>query len=260
MGIRGKGKNTGVDKVGEFSFNRFNRLMTLVEYIGYNNVIVQFDNNYKIKTCYHHFKNGSVANPYDRSVYGVGYLGEGIHEAKPKGKETQQYQIWSGMLYRCYDKKYHEKHPSYKDCFVCEEWHNFQNFAKWYDENFYQIENEIMNLDKDILVKGNKIYSPETCVFVPQFINALFLTCKGNRNDLPIGVSFHKKNNNYRVRCSDGINFDNHIGVFVTVEEAFNAYKTFKENYIKEVAEKYKDQIPEKLYQAMISYEVEITD
>ena len=124
-----------------------------------------------------------------------------------------------------------------------------------------------MNLDKDILKKGNKIYSPDTCVYTPQKINTLFIKSDALRGDFPIGVTRNGKKG-YSATCyaHSGINdkmenkVGEYLGTFRTPEEAFYAYKTFKEVYIKQIAEEYKPYIPEKLYNAMYNYEVEITD
>ena len=97
------------------------------------------------------------------------------------------------MLTRCYSDKYKKKKPTYEDCKVYEELLNFQNFAKWDSENYYEIEGETMCLDKDILVKHNKIYSPETCVYVPNTINVLFTKSDKIRGNTPIGVNEQKK-------------------------------------------------------------------
>ena len=163
------------------------------------------------------------------------------------------------MIQRSYDDDFKEREPTYKGCEVCTEWHNFQNFAEWFEDNYYKIPGEVMSLDKDVLVKGNKIYSPETCMFVPQDINILFTKCDNSRGDYPIGVSYHKQKGKYISRCNV-CNKLKHLGYFDNPEEAFNAYKTAKEKYIKEVADKYKEYIPQKLYEAMYNYEVEIDD
>lgn len=194
-----------------------------------------------------------------RTVYGVGYLGEGVYKSRHNGKSTHQYNIWKHMIERCYDDKILEKFTTYKGCLVCVEWLNFQNFAKWYNQNYYDVEGERMELDKDILIKGNKIYSPDTCIFVPHRINSLFTKANSIRGELPIGVTFRKKNNKYSARCQCG-NYRKYIGEYNTAAEAFYAYKTYKENYVKQIAEEYKDKVPKKLYNAMITYEVEITD
>ena len=121
-----------------------------------------------------------------------------------------------------------------------------------------------MQLDKDILKKGNKVYSPETCIFVPRRINSLFIKSDKARGRYPIGVTLRKDNGKYRSQCD--VQYEEEprkqiqLGQFDTPEEAFYAYKQFKENYIKEVADIYKPYIPEKLYEAMYRYEVEIDD
>lgn len=152
-------------------------------------------------------------------------------------------------------------HPTYKGCTVCDEWHNFQVFAKWYDENYYLLDDQRTELDKDILIKGNKTYSPETCVFVPQRINGLFTKREKDRGNLPIGVSLHKKYNKYYSRYNNGLGKTIHLVSYNTPEEVFYlGYKPHKEQLIKEIADEYKGKIPQKLYEAMYKYEVEITD
>jgi hypothetical protein len=161
------------------------------------------------------------------------------------------------MINRCYNPYYINKELSYIDCYVCEEWHNFQNFAKWYEENYYEIEGEKMCLDKDILIKNNKVYSPDACIFVPERINQLFIKNKDYRNGYPIGV-VPSTNGKY----AGQVNYmDRTIKKeFETIEEAFTFYKINKEQIIKQVADEYKDLIPEKLYEAMYNYQVEIND
>ena len=198
-------------------------------------------------------------------IYSVGYVGEGEYKTKENGKHTKCYNTWYHMLRRCYDKKFQEKNPTYVSCEVDKEWHNFQNFAEWYYDNYYEIEGERMHLDKDILVKHNKIYSPETCVFVPERINKLFVKKDKNRGDLPIGVTLYKKSNKFKADCNtyDFLNkksVKEYLGLYNTKEDAFESYKEFKEKYIKEVADYYKNLIPNKLYNALYNYEIEITD
>jgi hypothetical protein len=171
-----------------------------------------------------------------------------------KGKyktETKIYNIWDFLMKRCYSQK--EKYPAYKDCYVCNEWLDFQIFAEWYENNY--IDN--FHLDKDILIKNNKIYSPETCCFVPKEINFLFIKGKTRRGDLPIGVRKH--GNNYQVSLRK-FSQQFTLGTYNTIEEAFKIYKIEKEKYIKEVAEIWKHKIPEKVYKIMINYQVEIID
>jgi hypothetical protein len=201
------------------------------------------------------FEKGTVKNPYDRSVFGAGYIGVGKYKVFENKRTTFYYDVWHGIMQRIYSKKHNDRFPTYKNVTVCEEWHNFQNFAAWYDENYYEVENEVMELDKDILIKGNKIYSPETCIFVPRRINVLFTKRNANRGNLPIGVSWHKRDQIYTAQASKC-----HLGYFNSIEEAFYAYKIYKENLIKQVANEYKEKIPKKLNNALLSYVVEITD
>lgn len=164
-------------------------------------------------------------------------------------------QAWSSMMKRCYDLKEQEKHPTYKGCSVCEEWHTYSNFKKWFEdpENGYREGHEI---DKDILVKGNKIYSPEFCCLVPARINTL--VCKSRKGIL--GVYATKRGTFMANMAREGRH--RYIGIFATKEEAFNAYKEAKETYIKEVAMEYfsRGEITKKVYQTLMNYEVEYDD
>lgn len=247
-------------RIGEENLNKFNSKMVIVEYENARNIVVEFKNGNRVKTEYKHFKNGNVKNVYDRTVYSIGFIGEGKYKATENGITTNQYVTWKRMLERCYDSKIHSKYPTYIGCTVIEEWHNFQNFAKWYDNNYYEVGSERMSLDKDILIKSNKIYSPNTCVFVPKRINDLFINRKLHRGNLPIGVYYNKPNRKYRVQCNNENGDRVIVGNYDDYNDAFVAYKIYKENVIKRVAEIYKDKIPIKLYNSMIRYEVEAND
>ena len=248
-----------IDRTGEIGFNTNGERMIIIRYGNCDDIDVEFDDGTVVQhRIYDHFKKGYIKNPFFPSLFGIGFIG--IGKFKPfdeNGKPTKCYNAWMGMYKRCYDMKYQDKHPTYKGCKVCKEWHNFQVFAEWYYSHFYEIEGQIMNLDKDILYKGNKIYSADTCIFVPQFINKLFVKCDKARGKYPIGVT--KNGNNFLAKVTK----DKEqicLGTYDTPEEAFLVYKKAKEQYIKEVAEEYKNKIPQKLYDAMIAYEVEIDD
>lgn len=160
---------------------------------------------------------------------------------------------------RGFDEKIKNKHPTYKDVTVNPECYCFQDFGEWFDKNYYEIEGERMHLDKDILVKGNKEYSFNTMVFVPQRINKLFTKRDACRGDLPIGVHYYKASGKYMASCKT-LNRQKYLGLYNTPHEAFLAYKEFKERYIKQVADEYKDKIPQRLYDAMYAWEVEEDD
>ena len=194
-------------------------------------------------TNYTNFKNGQIKNPYDRCIFGIGYLGEGDAQQK-----TQVGYCWRGMLERCYCDRMKKIHPAYYGIStVCEEWLNFQVFARWYNENIYQVGTERMHLDKDILVKGNKVYSPENCLIVPQRINMLFMN-KPNKYGLPTGIKPSTKGR-FEAKYNG-----KYLGIYNTVEEAELAHENEKRKAIKEVAEEYKPYIPDKVYKALLAW------
>ena len=175
----------------------------------------------------------------------------------PNCSNNNYYNTWRAMLNRVFGRSYKISYPSYKNSAICNEWLTLSKFKEWFDDpNNGYIEG--YHLDKDILIKGNKLYSPNHCCFVPSEINTLF-SVKHKRNDLPIGVT--NCGNKYKSQFFDGKN-KLYLGVFSTTYDAFNAYKKVKERHIKNIAEKYfqEGKITEKVYNALMKYEVEITD
>lgn len=244
-------------RLGETRVNSCGTKIEIIRYNNYEDIDVLFhdEHNTTIKnTRYCYFDRANIYSPYDKTICNIGYLGDAYTTDVSKEKS---YGVWSDMIIRCYaDGK---NHSTYKDCFVCDEWHNYSNFKKWYNENYYEINGQSMNLDKDILIKGNKIYSPDTCMFVPKSINVLFVKANKIRGDLPIGVHHDYNRNCYAAKLSIK-NKTKALGRFADIEEAFGAYKQAKEQYIKNMADEYKDLIPDKLYDAMYKYEVDIAD
>ena len=212
---------------------------------------------------YSNFKKGNIKCPYEPRLYGKGYLGEGKYKVKENGKNTDEYKIWYDMIKRCYNPKVHEGRSTYKDCEVEDYLLNFQHMGEWIENNYYEVPGEKMCLDKDILCKGNKVYSRETCIFVPERINLLFIKNDNDRGDCPIGVT-PRESGNYQAYCKNGYGKDVALGTYSTKEEAFQVHKEYKEKLIKEVIDSYEGKIPEPFYSrlktAMYNYEVEITD
>lgn len=227
--------------------------MKIIAYRSAEDIDIEFlDNFHYIKEhqSYVNFKNGSVKNPYDKTLHGIGYLGVGKYVSRVDGKRPHCYGVWDAIIDRCYCNK--EKYPAYCDqTIVCDEWHNYQNFAKWYDENKYPV-NERLHIDKDILYPNCHMYSPKTCLLTPQRINMLFMN-KPNSRGLPNGI--FKIKNGYRAEYQG-----NKIGKYNTLDEAYNAYSIVKENNIKKLADEYKDIIPKKLYDALYTYKVDINN
>lgn len=181
-------------------------------------------------------------------VCGIGVVDFPIGE---KGNTTKCYHLWVSMIKRCYDDKELKKHPSYKGCTVCEEWKLYSNFKKWFDDNYV----EGYQLDKDILVKGNKVYSPGTCCFVPNRINSLVRQKKRTANkSLPLGVSYDKIRGKYIATCKGDKQF--FLGSFDCIEEAHKAYISKKKEIVKEIIDIYfeESKIGVKVYNALLAY------
>ena len=254
-----------IDRTGEENINKFGSKMIISEYRNTFDVDVYFpEYDWTFKHAqYSKFKNGNIKCPYERRYYGKGCLGEGKYKMSENGKNKKEFRIWYNMLKRCYDPKYQEEKPTYRGCTVEDYLLNFQNMGEWIEENYYEVSGEIMCLDKDILCKGNKVYSRETCIFVPQRINKLFTKSDRSRGKDPIGVS-PRQSGNYGVYCSDGYGKNINLGTYSIKEEAFRAYKVYKEKLIKETIDSYKGIIPEphysRLREAMYNYKVEIDD
>jgi len=253
-------KTQRAERMGEINYNTRGRRMIIIEYVNSTNITIKFDNDYTVKCTYANFKIGEILNLYDTTLYNVGYLGMGVYKQSINNKFTLQFNTWRAMIGRCYDSNSHIN-PTYIDCTVCKDWHNFQVFAKWFDKNYYEIKKGDMRLDKDILHKGNKIYAPNNCVFTPHNINTLFTKRQNYRGDYPIGVTIDKRNGKFVSKCNMGKTGKvKYLGQYNTPLEAFDSYKQFKEIMIKKIADEYKDRIPKKLYDAMYKYIVEITD
>ena len=254
-----------IDRTGEERLNTFGSKMIIKKYRKAIDIDVYFPEYDWIfeHATYGKFKKGEIKCSYEPRTLGVGYLGEGKYKTRENGKVHKYYKIWHGMLTRCYDPKFHEKRPTYDGCKVEDYLLNFQHMCEWLENNYYEIPGEQMCLDKDILCKGNKIYSRETCIFVPKRINNLFTKRDNDRGDCPIGVTPNSAGN-YEAQCNDGYGKQIKLGTYSTEEEAFQVYKEYKENLIKEVIDSYKGIIPEphysRLREAMYNYKVEIDD
>lgn len=260
MALGNKYKEIKQNRVGETNYNKQGSLMKIIEYNTNKKIIVEFQDKYhaRVNTRYAFFIDGSVRNPYDKSVYGFGIVGNKY------SSHTKEYQAWHNILTRCFDNIYKEKYPTYQNAVCCEEWALYENFYEWLheQENFDKwLNNNGWNIDKDIIIKGNKVYSPETCCLVPNNINKLLTKNDAKRGHLPIGVTID--DGQYCASCNNPFTKKTKfLGYYSSSKYAFLAYKKYKENWIKEIAkEEYsKGNITEKCFNALINYEVEIDD
>ncbi len=212
---------------------------------------------YKTVASFYSVQIGSVRDPYYPIVYGVGYMGVGPYKSRPntKGPQCRCYKIWKEMLGRCYCKTT-SSYVNYGACgvTVCQEWHNYQNYADWYYKN---CPDESYCVDKDFLEKGCRIYSPNTCSFIPEELNAQLTLRQSKRGEFPLGV--RPCGNKYQAQINKNSK-KIPLGVFDTIEEAFNAYKKAKEEYLKYLADKYQDTLSEKVYNAIKNFKINIDD
>lgn len=245
-------------EIGMQFTNKFGTCV-VTQYINANQVKIKWVDDYEHEMYVQSdsLRRGAIKNPFFPSILGVAFVGIGPHVTAINSKSTKPYYIWKALLTRCYDPKKRSDWPSYEDCTVCKDWLNFQNFAQWYTDNYV----EDWCLDKDILIRGNKLYSPLTCCFVPPAINSLFTRANSIRGDYLIGVHKPKKRPNLFVAsCNDGTGKSAYLGCYKTEKDAHLAYKIFKEALIKQIAEEYKNELTLETYTALMGYQVNEDD
>ena len=231
----------------------------VLKYNDDRNVEIQFlKTGFKVVATLGNIKRGSVKDPYVPSVYGVGIVGV-KYQPSINGRNTKEYDLWQSMLRRCYSTTLKKKQTTYEDCEVSENFKSFEYFYEWCNEQI-GFDNEGWHLDKDLLVKGNKVYSENTSVFLPQEINKVLTKSTASRGKYLIGVYFNKKSKAFVAMVSRNKGQPEYLGLFKTEIEAFNAYKQAKEFFVKEQAEKWKDKIDDRAYNALLNYQVVITD
>ena len=189
------------------------------------------------------------------TVYGVGFNDVGF-QVYIDGKVVWQYDLWTGVLERCFSEKEKQRYPTYENVTCCDEWLSFANFFEWVNKEVGYAGKPVgFALDKDIIVKGNQTYSPDFCSFVPIAVNSLLIDCGGARGIYPVGVSFHKRAGKYiaQLNC---FGKRKHLGYYTTIESASFAYKTAKEAQIKIVATQYKDVLPHAVFESLMTWEI----
>lgn len=204
----------------------------IIDYKKYNDIIIEFiDTGYINSVSSDQIRNGRVRDAMIPNVYGVGFLGDGPHVAKLGLKHTKEYKVWHDMMMRCYSKECQDDHPSYKQCYVSNEWHNFQNFAEWYKKNIKD-DGQRYEIDKDLLTANNKVYSEEQCILLPKMINAFLTDRNADRGKCPIGVN-QDKSGRYMARCSNPLTGNrDYLGLFDDINKAHLAWRMRKSHLI----------------------------
>ena len=217
--------------------------MEIIRYNNSNDIDVLFDSGYisKNKTI-SDFEKGKIKNPYSLTIYGVGYIGEGKYKCRIDTVYQKSYETWRSMIDRCYNKRKDGQNDSYYGIVeVCKEWHNYQNFAEWYYENYYSVGEESMCLDKDTVCRDNKIYSPETCVFLPKKLNVAFI--KISQDEFWINEINSSRTKGFS--CQITLNGKpKYLGIFDTKEELIKHKNTIRREHLLGLVSEYEEKIP----------------
>ena len=231
----------------------------ILKYNDTANVVIQFlKTGYETTVRLTNIRNGNVKDPYLPSVYGIGVFGI-KYPSRVNGVKTKEYKLWHSMLVRCYSDTIKKKHPTYIGCGVSGNFKSYEYFYEWCQKQI-GFGNKGWHLDKDLLVKGNRVYSEDSCVFLPQEVNTLLTKRTNSRGEYSIGVSWSKTSKAFVATVAKNKGKTEWLGYFKTEIEAFNAYKTAKESFIKEQANNWKSQIDDRAYNALMNYTVDITD
>ncbi len=247
------------DCVGKVCKSKSSGDFKILKYNDRANVEIQFLNTgFETVARLGDIRNGEVKDRLSPSVYGIGIVGT-KYPASEGGVLTKEYVLWCNMLKRCYSDTYQKKRPTYEGCEVSENFKYYEYFYEWRNKQI-GFNNKDWHLDKDLLVKGNKIYSEDSCVFLPSEINKVLTKRTASRGEHLIGVSWDNTNKAFVAKVNKNKGKSEYLGFFKTELEAFKAYKIAKESFIKEQANKFKSQIDTRAYEALMNYTVEITD
>ena len=251
------------DCVGKICKSKSSGDFKIVKYNNAKDVEIQFlKTGYEATVQLTNIRNGNVKDRYSSSVHGIGVLGT-KYPPKINGVLTKEYILWKNMLERCYSDSFKKKNPTYEGCEVSDNFKSYEYFYEWCNEQIgfgNDGNGNPFQLDKDLLIKGNKVYDENICVFLPKEINSLLAKREALRGENLIGVSWSKTNKAFVAMVNRNKGKREHLGSFKTEIEAFNAYKQAKEAFVKEQANKWKGEIDHRVYNALMNYEVSIDD
>lgn len=186
-------------------------------------------------------------------IYGVATNSKGRYKTIVDGKIAKSYNTWKSMLRRAYCPKLHVVNPAYIGCSASDEWLEYQEFAEWFENHEYS--NHGYQLDKDLLIPGNKIYAPDRCVFIPQQLNKLLNGYGNSRGQYKQGVSFHKNTNKFVAHMGiDGKK--KHLGYYDNEPGAYNTYKEAKERHVRNLALEWANSIQWEVFKALMLWEL----
>ena len=247
------------DCVGKVCKSKSSGDFKIVKYNNAKDVEIQFLNTgFEMVARLDHIRSGLIKDPYSPSVGGVGITGT-KYPIRVNSVQTKEYVLWCHMLQRCYSTTLKKQRPTYMGCEVSDNFKSYEYFYEWCNRQV-GFDNEGWHLDKDLLIKENKVYSESACIFIPQEINSMLLKSDKKRGKHLIGVCWHKKGKAFMASVNRNKGESEYLGLFNTEIEAFKAYKKAKEAFVKEQAEKWKDKIDDRAYEALINYTVDIND
>lgn len=176
-----------------------------------------------------------------RLIFGVG-INDADYVTEPtiNGKRTicPIFMVWRGMIERCYSNSFQKRHQTYIGCYVVKEWLRFSKFSAWMKAQDWQGK----ELDKDLILTGNKIYCPEYCCFVDSMTNSFTISCAANRGEYLVGVNWHKKMAKFRAQCRNPFTKKReHLGYYDNEKDAHFAWLQRKREIACHLAEKQKD-------------------
>ena len=242
-------------KVGDTFLTKRCGICTVIEYVSYVEVYVKFEDGNIVKTRVQSLRKGHCRNLNSKLVLGVG-INDMLGAEKTK-EFIKQRQMWFGVLQRCFSIKLLERRPTYKNCKVSESWLWLSNFIKDIKsiENYEKSLNEGWQLDKDLLSNEGKLYSKDTCCFIPRSLNLVISSYPKKLNGLPKGVKLSKGGRYFAILQKEGNQI--FLGSYDSVEEASRVYNIAKKEHLLNIADSIKDIVPENVYKALVNFNLE---
>ncbi len=252
MGKRRDGKLKGVEVNSIVSTNDGD--IVIIEVINCSEVVVcflQYPNVLTVRAG--DIRTGRIKNFMKPCTYGIGYIGVGPYKTAVNGKHTKAYNVWMGMLQRVRCPNSKRVARNYEGTSIDIRWLNYQNFAAWYEQeiNKFGPVDFGWEIDKDFLIPGNRMYSPDTCCLIPQSINVLMVSSCFSRGTLPLGVSYKRKRYRASVRM---FGKNKNLGVYSTIREAQLAYWSAKFESIHHSGLVYWKYLPEWLAMKLVHF------